>query len=1678
MTEKDEQLAAKDVEIAALKRKLGRLRRNKAKAAGAGGGKGGGDGGKDGSAAASPAGGGAGGAAGSAATPRAPPTGLISAGGRHRRGRGAAKLAAAAAVSRRMSALAMRPHGGGGGGGAAGGGAAGREGGVAAAAAAAAALVPRSARAFRAFRAFNHISEEMGRAFFLYTPVGTVEREAAPLEGEARTFRAIEAMVEGLYSPEAFLAAAEAHAEMAVTVHRVLLFVPQRGLSVVRVYGGQQRLTLSLEGDEEATVLAQLFARPSTVNLVHTCDKPLLPHPFGELLSVSRHQPVVCIPVPDSMEREQAVAALCFFKAAPSDEDVKEGLLPDGFKDEECAGLEKFVSLFACLLSLAKHRLQTKNIMDCVKRLHDEVRLHPMRRVLLEHAAALVSAYRGALFLYEPSAGTLTLGREVSIPVAPGDLGHVLESIADGDYGAGEVLQEVDTKMRKKAAASSEHVLCMPLVTEEQDLVAVIRMSRPVLYPRFSKEQENGLAEYAAFATTALQHALFYDRATRVSRELQAAAMSLTEVTDFVSAAEALAKSVLDAHLVFFYLYSHGQLSRAEDEDSEVQPPAEKGYALDVARSATAVNAVSAVHDPKFAAYLPYQAVLLVPVMHSDGVAGVLEIVGKRPGYRLGARAKETRFSVSDEELVRVLAREMGVALQTLTTLQRNKRWRAKLNNLLQAVEPHSISSQLAAEPLLRHLTEMTRRTMDAQRCHWFLYDPSDHTLHCKLFQHRDDIRCSADTGIYGVVVARGELVAIPDMLDDEDELAVAVRDPQFDKMTGYVTRSLMACPVRDSASRFMGVVLVSKPTVGGFEDADGVALETLARYGGTALENTMVLDKLTKSRPPTLVMAAELSWHRVIKHIEHRAQSMCKSETARLMLVGSDGQLYRAVHAREAGRGEEAEEEDAWGRAARERVVSQHAMLAVTTGEVVNVADAYEDARLDPLADPEVLTFISVPVRDSGDRLVAVLVLTNKKGGISCYDRRDEAALVQLAADAGVAISNALAFEELNVSLRRALSMLHISSSVAELQDAEGVLAVLREEAARLLEADIAHVLWLRAARSELVLPLPDGSEQRFPVAETLGGRAAETGIAVLEGSGDGTDAEVAALRQTHADVAFIVPPEQLVQSSALCAAVQRADGSVLGALLVVQRSARAWSEEDEQLLQALAAVGGVVLQRCDADTIYSGGGGSVAGSSSAAAVSAHGDGHGDGGGHISHHHHIAAAPVIISLNSTGIVETIDCDPRALFGISAEELSGQLLAAVLPKGNDALLQAVQQALDPARLQTVTMHSLTLRTSATVSWTADAMLYPRLTADWGVRGAQVALLNIRRTRDFDITVSHTPLVARDSWNSYAGLPRRVADVMPRPDAASRESDGVIMLSLSLHIAVREEVDADDAKSIRIAPGLYRAVWAEVLPPLAARVAREGGTLDKLFARQMIVLFPATMAAPPLARAAARVALAAQALTPRMLPVLRRGHPRGAVLTATLHCGMLRSTASLHCSSRKQRIMLQPAEYDRVVELSSLCRVYDVPCLMSRDVVEPPVVAVASPTSAGRQHARRSAGKVEEAEAGGDSGSASGGAAACGLLTRFVDNVRLESWPAAVPVLQLLSDGASRAASAELLEVLPLYNEALRAGEAGDWRQACRLFEDVLAAVDDTPTRMHARRAQTHASPRRRPASAS
>lgn len=164
----------------------------------------------------------------------------------------------------------------------------------------------------------------------------------------------------------------------------------------------------------------------------------------------------------------------------------------------------------------------------------------------------------------------------------------------------------------------------------------------------------------------------------------------------------------------------------------------------------------------------------------------------------------------------------------------------ARLEGLIEV--SRLLVSELEVGRLLRAITESAARVAGAETASLLLIDPITHELYFDvalgLPPELTNLRLPQGKGVAGWVAANSKSLVIPDARGDPRW------DSRMDKLSGFVTRSILAVPMR-TQDRVTGVIEVINKSAGDFSPDDVRLLEAFAAQAAVALENARLVEGL-----------------------------------------------------------------------------------------------------------------------------------------------------------------------------------------------------------------------------------------------------------------------------------------------------------------------------------------------------------------------------------------------------------------------------------------------------------------------------------------------------------------------------------------------------------------------------------------------------------------------------------------------------------------------------------------------------------------------------------------------------------------------------------------------------------------------------------------------------------------
>ncbi len=141
---------------------------------------------------------------------------------------------------------------------------------------------------------------------------------------------------------------------------------------------------------------------------------------------------------------------------------------------------------------------------------------------------------------------------------------------------------------------------------------------------------------------------------------------------------------------------------------------------------------------------------------------------------------------------------------------------------------------------LYDYITRLGKTLADSDRTSFWKWDKRSHTLWTAAAIGSDKIVIPDNTGLVGKALTEKRVIITNDPYNDPDF------NPQVDKKTGYVTKSVLVMPVSDINGEFIGAYQAINKLGGDgkFSEDDCRRLSLAAVICGVALESEMFLDE------------------------------------------------------------------------------------------------------------------------------------------------------------------------------------------------------------------------------------------------------------------------------------------------------------------------------------------------------------------------------------------------------------------------------------------------------------------------------------------------------------------------------------------------------------------------------------------------------------------------------------------------------------------------------------------------------------------------------------------------------------------------------------------------------------------------------------------------------------------
>nr|XP_040238527.2 dual 3',5'-cyclic-AMP and -GMP phosphodiesterase 11-like isoform X5 [Anopheles coluzzii] len=303
--------------------------------------------------------------------------------------------------------------------------------------------------------------------------------------------------------------------------------------------------------------------------------------------------------------------------------------------------------------------------------------------------------------------------------------------------------------------------------------------------------------------------------------------------------------------------------------------------------------------------------------------------------------------------------------------------------------------------------------------------------------EQQDEVKVAWGTGIAGHVAESGEPVNIPDAYQDERF------NREIDVQTGYRTKALLCMPIKDASGDVVGVAqVINKQGDQCFSTADEKIFSSYLQFCGIGLRNAQLYEKsqLEVKRNQVLLDLARMIFeeqstieHMVFRILTHM-QSLIQCQRVQILLVheASKGSFSRVF---------DFEANDLSGEDGDARTSPFESRFPInvgitgyvaTTGETVNICNAYEDDRFDPSVDEGLnfrhKTILCMAIKNSLSQIIGVIQLINKFDDLT-FTKNDENFVEAFAIFCGMGIHNTHMYEKAIIAMAKQSVTLEVLS-------------------------------------------------------------------------------------------------------------------------------------------------------------------------------------------------------------------------------------------------------------------------------------------------------------------------------------------------------------------------------------------------------------------------------------------------------------------------------------------------------------------------------------------------------------------------------------------------------------------------------------------------------------------------
>ncbi|MBN3896459.1 MAG: GAF domain-containing protein [Nostoc sp. NOS(2021)] len=381
----------------------------------------------------------------------------------------------------------------------------------------------------------------------------------------------------------------------------------------------------------------------------------------------------------------------------------------------------------------------------------------------------------------------------------------------------------------------------------------------------------------------------------------------------------------------------------------------------------------------------------------------------------------------------------------------------AEFQQFLRAIELiNNEALETMLEKVLEAITLKIGQILQAEHTAIFLVDYDKGQLWSKVPQDNTqkflEIRTPITVGIPGHVASTGQYLNI------SETYTHPLFSPELEKQMGYKIHNILCMPVISSKNQTVAVVQLANKTGNvPFNHDDEERFRDFAASIGIILESCQSFYVAARNQRgatallrATQTLGQSLDLEATLQIVMEQARILMQADRSTLFLYRKEmSELWTKVAA--AADGTNLIE-------IRIPVNRGIAGYVASTGEALNISDAYKDPRFDPTTDRKTgyvtRNILCLPVFNSANELIGVTQLINKQQ--NSFTASDEEFMRAFNIQAGIALENARLFENVLLEKQYQKDILQSLSDAVISTDMAGRIVTINDAALELLGSPI----------------------------------------------------------------------------------------------------------------------------------------------------------------------------------------------------------------------------------------------------------------------------------------------------------------------------------------------------------------------------------------------------------------------------------------------------------------------------------------------------------------------------------------------------------------------------------------------------------------------------------------------